>query len=239
MRLPLSNLRQSVYYKGNIFSCLPTQDVYNIDEQSNLISKMQKTKHKKKTKCLLSQKQGSTIFRTGVIDINDEDNCTLEKNNQDHSKTINIANDSYNLASEKAKHEMESMPCGHVSRGSKSPLIVYTVQHSWNGSNSSSSVHSFSNLPNTQVKQTARKASASLNFFKLKKIEHWIETGNYGLQSEPEALGLSPGAHPQWVNQAHLDCSEDSEIKGHVKLGVMHKLMRSIKRILGSFCIEL
>ena len=217
MRLPLSNLRQSVYYKNNIFSLLPTQDVYNIDGQSNLISKRQKPS-KKKTKCLLSQKQGSTIFRTGVINNDDEHNCPLTTDDLVQSRDLGIFNSSSNLTSEKSKHELESVACGLVPQGGRSQLVVYSVQRSWSESNISSSAHSFSKLPNTQIKQQARKASASLDFFKLKKIEHWIQTGNYGLQSEPEALGLSPGAHPQWVNQAQLDCSEDSEIKGHVKL---------------------
>ena len=219
MRLPLSHLRQNAHYKGNIFSVLNNKSVLNIDRQSNLTQRKRKRKRKKRTKYLVSRKHSSTIFRTGVNINIDRKKCRSMESDQTHCVKSNKVS-SRSSQCKVAKFSQDWLSRGtHVSHTDRPGLNVYTVHASCGGSNiSDASTDSFSKLLNTQVKHKVRKASASMNFFKLKKIEHWVKTGNYGLNSEPEALGLLKANHPQCVNLAELDCSEDLEIKGHVKL---------------------
>ena len=127
MRLPLSNLRQSIYYKGNIFSLLNTHEVFNIDGQSNLHSQKQNKKQedrRQKTNCPLSQKQGSTVFRTGQTDKNERDSCPSREGWTDsgHSTFVHDSSLNYEYLENGGKAEQQ-IP--RVSSKDGTPLNVY------------------------------------------------------------------------------------------------------------------
>ena len=180
-------------------------------------TKKRKSKNKNCPKCPQHQISPETISRTGTIPLQNPDgagciqNGLTDKNNREDISPPNTVLGCPLLA----QGSDRTSTCGPENAG---PLDgVYSGSERGSSINSTL-LHSWDTSFQVNTVKSTRKAAAALDYVKLRKVEHWVATGDYGINSEPEALGLQEHSHPQFVNQANLKYVEDSQISGHVKL---------------------
>ena len=201
--MPTPYLRQHPIYKNNIYSIFNKNLVSLIDDVDNLRINNVTTLHNTTfcRPCPSVSKGSNSFYETGSIP------------GSGVSSSFSSSKSSSPILENKTWPNKNTFN-GQQQAGLRN--VAFRIS-SRNSSVYSESESSLSRAPQTKINDSTRKAHACLDIVKIKRIQHWLDTGDYGINAERQAL-IACNVTIDNFGHSQKSIEEDKDLRGYVKI---------------------